>query len=499
MSNIYWPGVITVMGLYVVSLVIGRRAARKAKEGTATDLILAGRSLPLWLAVMTMTATWVDGATSTGRPRRPSPPAADRLAQRGYLLRYQPSPRRTLLRPNHEATRVHDPRRSVCGSLRQTLAAVLVCRPCLAKPSGAGLLVASARPFRSSSVSSSNSPLSVGRDRHGLHDGGRHVVGRLDDAFQLLLIPVGLLATLALTCWRRPAASTLPEHSTRSGMTAPALRPPLVDIIIYFGVLTSFSSWVVFPGTVTFSASSCSTPARAASHSILAGVLTTVFPPLILGMVPSIFPQDPARSAWTLPLLLLEAVPPLIGLLGLAAIVGAVTSSYSSSILSAARCWLECYRPLVVAGNLAGRPQASDSLSRPGWSRWRPSVSLQGRQRLPPVDVHRRPGLCAAFPASGVFVDRKVNVIGSARHSSCRGCCGWEVGRDCSTSSRSSITRVFPGITGRPGDLWYDQSARHPPFPVRILAATAGLILLPIVSRLTARWCPPQPLDPYLA
>src|SRR5882757_845892 len=36
-----------------------------------------------------------------------------------------------------------------------------------------------------------------------------------------------------------------------------------------------------------------------------------------------------------MPLLFARAVPPLIGLLGLAAIIGAVTSSFSSSILSA--------------------------------------------------------------------------------------------------------------------------------------------------------------------
>ena len=44
MSNIHWPGVITVMGLYAVFLVIGWRAARKAPDGNATDLILAGRA-----------------------------------------------------------------------------------------------------------------------------------------------------------------------------------------------------------------------------------------------------------------------------------------------------------------------------------------------------------------------------------------------------------------------------------------------------------------------
>src|SRR5437762_12583850 len=66
MDNIRWGGVILVAVLYAFFLLIGRFAARKAREGTATDLILAGRALPLWLAVMTMTATWVDGGYLNG-------------------------------------------------------------------------------------------------------------------------------------------------------------------------------------------------------------------------------------------------------------------------------------------------------------------------------------------------------------------------------------------------------------------------------------------------
>src|SRR5262245_50847635 len=66
MSEIHWGGVATVGGMYAVFLLIGWLAARRAREGTATDLILAGRALPLWLAVMTMTATWVDGGYLNG-------------------------------------------------------------------------------------------------------------------------------------------------------------------------------------------------------------------------------------------------------------------------------------------------------------------------------------------------------------------------------------------------------------------------------------------------
>src|SRR5262245_4294977 len=52
--------------LYAVFLVIGWIAARKVKQGSAEDLVLAGRAMPLWIATLTMTATWVDGGYLLG-------------------------------------------------------------------------------------------------------------------------------------------------------------------------------------------------------------------------------------------------------------------------------------------------------------------------------------------------------------------------------------------------------------------------------------------------
>ena len=56
----------TVFALLALFLIIGSLAARKAKGGTEADLIVAGRSMPLWIALLTMTATWVDGGYLLG-------------------------------------------------------------------------------------------------------------------------------------------------------------------------------------------------------------------------------------------------------------------------------------------------------------------------------------------------------------------------------------------------------------------------------------------------
>ena len=52
--------------MYAVFLALGWLAARKVKAGLAEDLIVAGRAMPLWLATLTMTATWVDGGYLLG-------------------------------------------------------------------------------------------------------------------------------------------------------------------------------------------------------------------------------------------------------------------------------------------------------------------------------------------------------------------------------------------------------------------------------------------------
>src|SRR3954452_21125650 len=52
--------------MYAAFMVVGWAASRKVRENSASDLIVAGRSMPLWIAALTMTATWVDGGYLLG-------------------------------------------------------------------------------------------------------------------------------------------------------------------------------------------------------------------------------------------------------------------------------------------------------------------------------------------------------------------------------------------------------------------------------------------------
>src|SRR5205807_6889034 len=86
-------------------------------------------------------------------------------------------------------------------------------------------------------------------------------------------------------------------------------------------------------------------------------------PPLLLGMAarandwgPRAAEQLRADADLTLPLLLRDMTPYLVSVLGMAAIVGAVTSSFSASILSAGSMFSwNVYRRLLAPETSVGR------------------------------------------------------------------------------------------------------------------------------------------------
>src|SRR6202007_1922357 len=55
-----------VVGMYGAFMLVGWLSSRKVRHGTAADLIVAGRAMPMWIAALTMTATWVDGGYLLG-------------------------------------------------------------------------------------------------------------------------------------------------------------------------------------------------------------------------------------------------------------------------------------------------------------------------------------------------------------------------------------------------------------------------------------------------
>ncbi len=253
---------------------------------------------------------------------------------------------------------------------------------------------------------------------------------------------------------------------------------------------------------------SCRTPETARAHSLWAGVLTIVLtvPPLLLGMAAFVYawPAD-ARAALdaapsaVLPRLLKDLTPDWVSLLGLGAIIGAVTSSFSASILSAGSMfsWNVCHRLLfpklrvdrmkllirasilvlgVLAVDLALRVRSVQDL-------WLFTADL--------IFVLLVPQLVAAL------FDSKANRIGSVT--------AFVVSLVLRLGGGEPIFQLEPWIPYPElfafllpdgASAWYveTEGVRATLFPFKTLAFAVGMVLLPTVSRLTAQWDRPRPL-----
>ena len=230
---------------------------------------------------------------------------------------------------------------------------------------------------------------------------------------------------------------------------------------------------------------SCRTPSDASRQSVLAGVLTVLLtlPPLLMGLAAFAYPWPPdaaarlqASPADTMPLLFATAVPPLIGLLGLAAIIGAVTSSFSSSILSAGSMlsWNVVRRLVLPSLTIAQMARAI-----------RASILLLGGAATVLALRVRSVQALWFFTSDLVFVllfpqllwalfDPKANRTGSIVAFVAAGVLRFGAGEP---------------LLGFPAFLAYPEW-----WPVRTVAAAINFAILPLLSRLTASWDPPRPL-----
>ena len=471
--------------MYAAFMAVGWFAARRVRGGStaAADLIVAGRSMPLWIAGLTMTATWVDGGYLLGTTEGVYKSSIQLGIQGGLCFGISLILGGALfagVMRRHGFTTLIDPFESRFG---KAWAAVLFL-PALAGELfwSAELLVAIGSTFGvllgmpltsaillSAIVTTAYTAL-----------GGMWSVA-YTDIFQLGLVALGLAAALPLVLH---GAGGLPHAwaTYAAAHTAPWSRDETigwwdVSLMLVFGGIP----WNCYFQRVL----SCRTPRDARAQSYLAGVLTIAFtvPPLLMGVAAFAYPWSPANAARlqaapadAMPLLFAIAVPPLIGLLGLAAIIGAVTSSFSSSILSAGSMlsW-NCLKRLVLPALTV------DQMARV----IRGSILLFAAvATVIALKVHSVQALWF-FTSDLVFVllfpqllyalfDPKANRAGSV-----------------AAFAVSLILRVGAGepLLGVPALIVYP-----PAFPFRTVAAIAGLVLLPAVSRATAAWDQARPL-----
>ena len=61
-----WPAYISMMVFYSLIFGIGAYAAQLRETGDSDSFLLAGRQLPLFIAIFTMSATWIGGGYING-------------------------------------------------------------------------------------------------------------------------------------------------------------------------------------------------------------------------------------------------------------------------------------------------------------------------------------------------------------------------------------------------------------------------------------------------
>ncbi len=322
---------VAIGAMYAAFLLIGWRASRRAAAGSVADFLVAGRSLPLWLATLTMTATWVDGGYLLGTAEGVYKSSLATGLQGGvcfgislilgglfFAKRMRVHAFTTLIDP-FEAR--FGPRWAVVLSLPAVMAEMFW---------SAELLVALGATFGVILDLDLTTAIVMSAVVVTFYTmiGGMWAVA-YTDAFQLGLVAFGLaialpvamhatggfghvLGTYVIT---RPEGAVFlpPLRASGSLWTSPAIVGwwDLTAMLIFGGI-----PWNCYFQRVL----SCRSPRDAQAHSVLAGLLTILltFPPLLLGLVAAAYPWSPdlaarlaAQPADALPMVFKYVTPPV--------------------------------------------------------------------------------------------------------------------------------------------------------------------------------------------
>jgi high affinity choline transporter 7 len=348
-----WSAVAAIAGLYLLLYILGSRAAGRADRAGFAGMALAGRSLPLGLGVLTMTATWVGGGYVNGTAEATYGGGLwQAQAPWGYALSlvlgglwFAPEMRRrgftTMLDPFEQRYG-----REAAGLLYlPALTGELFWTAAILAALGTTFEVIAGIPFAPAVVLSAGVAVAY-TARSGLW------AVAVTDVVQMALLFTGLWLAAAVAVGEVGGAEAAwAAYSANDVARAPVARSWLAwwdsALLLVFGGI---------PWHVYFQRVLATTGAAAARRlSIWAGALSLLAaaPALAIGVIgtavdwSALGVSDP-EAAMILPLVLRHLTPPFVALLGLGALAAAVMSSVDSSILSASSmaAW-NIYRPLV--------------------------------------------------------------------------------------------------------------------------------------------------------
>ncbi len=484
------------IAVFVVGIVASRGKSEAKGEDALEELMLAGRSLPLWVGLLTMTATWVGGGYINGTAEYTFGSGVLWGAQAGvgYALSliiaglfYARIMRR------HGFTTLVDPLESRYG---KKTAAVLMIPAVLAETFwSAAILVALGStfgtvigiPLTPSIIASASVAIA-----YTVFGGLRAVA--YTDVIQLFLILIGLGLAVPFAI---DAAGGMPA------LTAAAQT----DGSLWLGSTgewLNYGDWMILlmlggiPWNVYFQRVLSSPDENTAARtSMMAGVLCLcmAIPPLLLGLAGrgidwstlDTGTVDAAAALAESPTLILPytlryAVPVWVGVVGLGAVSAAVMSSVDSSILSAASLvswngYRRLINPAATADQVAKLVRVLVVVLGAGATVVALTVSSVSALWYLCGDVV----YCVLFPQlSLALFDTKANRTGALA--------GFGV---------SVTMRLLSGETtlGIPAVLQWPVLTEGTEFPFRTVCMLTGLLTAIVVSRVTAASDPPKPLQ----
>ncbi len=488
-SKVFWSGYIAMMFFYVLIFYVGTVWAQR-KSGSS-DIMLGGRTMPIGVAVFTMSATWIGGGYINGSAEYAY--AADYgliwvQAPWGYALSliiggllFARKMRRlkfkTMLDPlakrfgNRMGAVLFSP--ALTGEIFWTAAILAALGATFSTVLGIDMTTSIILSAIIAIVYTSI--------------GGLWAVA-LTDVIQLSLIIVGLSIVLPFALAETGGWATVWEKYQSTRGASASFFPSREALGIYYWNWWDYALLLIFggiPWQVYFQRVLASKDEKTAVRlSILAGVvcLIAAVPAIMIGIVGSsvedwsVYGVVLERNDMVLPYVIRYLTPTVVATIGLGAIAAAVMSSIDSSVLSASSMasW-NVYRPLIKPDINA--ENLNKVIKRAIWIIGIAATMIA----LNVKSVYALWFLCSDFVYCLLFpqlvtalFDKKANYIGSIA---------------------GLVVAVILRFGGGDATLGIPIRIDYPMiedgvvlFPFRTLAMISGLVTIMVVSRLTQKW-----------
>ena len=491
--DVEWPGFFAMLIFYALIFYFGAYAAKLRKNDDVNSVLLAGRQLPLFIAVFTMSATWIGGGFING--------TAEYTYDKNFGLIWVQAPWGYALSliigglffarkmRNYGFKTMLDPlaqrygKRMTSVLFIPALSGEIFWTAAILTALGTTFGVVLGLELQPAIVISAVIAIAY------TALGGLWAVA-LTDVVQLTLLIIGLVLVLPFASeYVGGFGEAWDQYCLKYGAQA-TLLPTRAGLGDYYWMWWDYALLLIFggiPWQVYFQrVLSAKTAKTAVRLSILAGVicLLVAIPAAMIGIIGSVADwtamglPEPEKPATILPHVMRYLTPTIIGTIGLGAIAAAVMSSVDSSILSAASMsgW-NVYRPLfkpdVSSENLA------KVIRRCIWIIGVAATIIA----LNITSVYKLWFLCSDFVYCLLFpalvcalFDPKANVWGAVA--------GFSI---------AAILRFGGGDETLGIDIFIDYPMTQGTevlFPFRTFAMVSGLLAIIIVSRLTQKISP---------